>query len=72
MYQNSWSWSQNQDILIYSKSNKIMKLNFQLTKCWMMKLKKKSTEKGHKKSSESTGINPLNIILGSWGQNNII
>jgi len=32
-----WDWNN----LIKSKSKQIMKLSFQLTQCWMIKLKKK-------------------------------
>jgi hypothetical protein len=39
----------------------------------MMKLKKKSIKKGKKKKQlESTQVNPLSNILGSWDWNNII
>jgi hypothetical protein len=38
-----------------------------------MKLKKKfQLKKRHKKQPKSTRVNPLSIILGSWGWNNII
>jgi hypothetical protein len=35
-------------------------------------IKKKSIKKRHKKQLEYARVNPLRIVLGSWGWNNII
>jgi len=42
-----WNWNN----LIKSKSKQIMKLNFQLIQCWMIKLKKKSIKKKNKRQT---------------------
>jgi hypothetical protein len=62
----------HEDILIKNKWKQIMKLNSQSTQCWMIKLKKNQLNKRHKKQLESTRVNPLSIILGSWDQDNLI